>query len=244
MKTRFLHILLMASLCIMSGLGVAHADSMDDDIQNIREMLHKRFPGVTIRSITPSKAPGWIEVIAGTQVVYFDRKGKFMFDGALVEVATRKNLTEAARSEIRLAAISKISDEEMLVYRPEKVNHTVTVVTDIDCPYCRKLHSEMDDYMENNIKVRYILMPLKGKKDYDKTVSVWCSEDRNLAMDIAKAGGDVDEEKCSHPLVKHEKIARELGVSGTPAIVLEDGRLLPGYLPVEDLMKELAKTSS
>ena len=140
--------------------------------------------------------------------------------------------------------MEQLSEKEMLVYRPEKVEHTVTIVTDIDCPYCRKLHSEMDEYLDNNIQVRYVFMPLKGMKDFKTTVSVWCSEDQNLALDIAKAGGNIDEETCPNPILKHQRVARELGIRGTPAIMLEDGRMLPGYVPIGELVKQLDSKKS
>jgi len=241
MKFKQLLVRFVAPLLAIAALAPAHAD---DDIKNIRKMLTERFPAVPIHSVVHSKAPGWIEVIAGSQVVYFDKAGEYMFDGSLVDMKSRVNLTEAAKSGMRLRTINKIKDDEMLVYRPEKVDHTVTIVTDVDCPYCRKLHSEMDDYMENNVKVRYIFMPLKGMKDYKTTVSVWCSDDRNLALDIAKAGGEIEQQSCDNPLNKHKRIARELGIKGTPAIVLEDGRLLPGYVPIGELVKELNAAKS
>ena len=127
----------------------------------------------------------------------------------------------------------------MVVYEPKDVKHMVTVVTDIDCPYCRRLHSEMDQYMANGIKVRYIFMPLKGQKDVQTTVTVWCSEDRNGALDMAKSGVDLDPIKCDNPIDRHLTLARAIGVRGTPAIILEDGTMLPGYVPVKQLAAEL-----
>ena len=84
-------------------------------------------------------------------------------------------------------------------------------------------------------------MPLKGAADMKKTVSVWCSDDQQTALDTAKSGGKVEEKTCDNPINDHLKIARELGVRGTPAILLEDGRLLPGYVPVDKLVAELRK---
>jgi len=129
----------------------------------------------------------------------------------------------------------------MVIYKPEKVDTTITVVTDIDCPLCRRLDKEIPDYMENNIQVRYIFMPLKGAADMKKTVSVWCSDDQQTSLDIAKAGGDVEEKSCDNPIRKHLKLARELGVRGTPAIFLESGEMLPGYVPYDKLLVQLQK---
>jgi len=127
----------------------------------------------------------------------------------------------------------------MLVYTPEQVDYTVTVVTDIDCPYCRRLHGEMSEYMANNVKVRYIFMPLKGKSDFDTTVSVWCAKDKNNALDLAKSGAEIEALVCDNPIKEHLTVAREIGIRGTPAIILETGEMLPGYVPVAKLLGEL-----
>lgn len=225
--------LFTAAIILFSHLAIA------DDLETLNKAIAKRFPAVKVDDVKESQVPGLYQVIAGSQVVYIDKTGRYMIDGDLVDMDTRTNLTDAAKSSIRVSSLSKLDEDEMLVYQPEDVKYTVTVVTDINCPYCRKLHSEMDEYMDNHIKVRYLLLPLKGKKDYETTVSVWCAEDRNLALDIAKAGGGVDQKTCPNPLAKHKKIANELGVSGTPAIILQSGRMLPGYVPVNELLKVL-----
>ncbi len=210
-----------------------------DDIDALQQALIKRFPGVSIDKVNPTAIPGLYQVVAGSQVVYTDSQGRYMIEGDLVDMDTGKNFSEEAKKDIRKKAVARLSDEEMIVYQPEKPKYSVDVVTDIYCPYCRKLHEEMDEYLESGIKVRYILLPLKGKKDYEDTLSVWCAEDRNLALDIAKSGGGVEKKTCDNPLAKHKQVARQIGVTGTPAIILEDGSLLPGYVPIKQLVKVL-----
>jgi thiol:disulfide interchange protein DsbC len=166
---------------------------------------------------------------------------QYMFDGDLFNLKTKANITEDAKSAIRLKALDNLGTELMVIYSPEKVEDTITVITDIDCPYCRRLHEEIPDYMKNNVEVRYIFMPLKGANDMKKTISVWCSDDKQLALDIAKAGGELDEKSCDNPIKKHLKTARDLNIQGTPAIILEDGQLLPGYVPYDKLVAELRK---
>lgn len=234
-----------AAVAVFSLLGMLTSyPAISGDIENINKAMAKRFPSVTVDKIEKTVVPGLYQLVAGGQVVYVDGTGRYMIDGDLVDMDTRRNYTEDAKSDIRVSAINQLTEDEMLVYQPEKVKHTVTIVTDIDCPYCRKLHNEMDEYLDNNIKVRYLLLPLKGRKDYQNSVSVWCSDDRNLALDIAKAGGDVESKTCAHPLQKHQQIARKMGVNGTPAIILESGRLLPGYVPIAELLKVLVQEAS
>ena len=100
---------------------------------------------------------------------------------------------------------------------------------------------EMDEYLENGVKVQYIFMPLKGPKDHETTVSVWCADDRNKALDIAKSGGHVEKKTCENPIDNHMKVSRQMGIRGTPAIILDDGTMIPGYVPVKKLVGELNK---
>jgi thiol:disulfide interchange protein DsbC len=164
-----------------------------------------------------------------------------MIEGDLFDLKTKRNVSEEAKSLIRKAAIDELGSANMLVYKPKNIKDTITVITDIDCPYCRRLHSEIPDYMKNDVEVRYVFMPLKGSADMKKTISVWCADDQQLALDIAKAGGDVEEKTCKNPIKEHLQLARDLGIRGTPAIVLENGELLPGYVPVDKLIAQIRK---
>lgn len=210
-----------------------------DEIADLEQAIQKRLPHVEVTRIDATPVTGIYQVIVGPQVVYMTKDAKYMIDGDLVDLSTRKNYTEDAKAEIRMNEIEAFGESDMVVYTPETVKHTITVVTDINCPYCRRLHTEMPQYMENGIKVRYIFMPLKGAEDVNKTISVWCSDDRNAALDIAKAGGEVEAKKCDNPIQKHMELAKKLGVRGTPAIILENGDMLPGYVPVKKLVMQL-----
>ncbi len=214
-----------------------------DGTEELRQALAKRMPQVQITQVNTTPVEGLYQVIAGPQVVYMTRDARYMVDGSLIDLSTKKNFTEDALAGYRLSHISSLGEENMVIYEPKDVKHTVTVITDIDCPYCRRLHSEMDQYMASGIKVRYIFMPLKGRKDLQTTVTVWCSEDRNSALDLAKAGVELDPIKCDNPIDQHLILARAIGVRGTPAIILEDGTMLPGYVPVKELAVELDKVS-
>ncbi len=210
-----------------------------DDIAELEKVIAKRLPQIEVTRIDKTPVSGIYQVIVGPQVVYMTKDAQYMFDGDLVDLTTRKNFTEDAKAAIRKSEIEEFDENDMVVYTPKTVKHTITVVTDINCPYCRRLHSEIPQYMENGIKVRYIFMPLKGTDDINKTVSVWCADDRNTALDIAKAGGEVEAKKCDNPILEHMELARKLGVRGTPAIILENGDMLPGYVPVNKLVTQL-----
>ena len=234
---KYLSLLLLIAPLVISNSVLAETDS----IKELKQALAKTMPNVKPSKISKSPVDGLYEVVVGTQVVYMSVDARYMIDGDLIDIKTKKNISEDAKSAIRLAAIGKLSPDQMLVYTPKNVKNTITVVTDIDCPYCRRLHSEVPAYLEKDVEVRYIFMPLKGAADMKKTISVWCSDDQQLALDVAKSGGDVEEKTCDNPIKEHLALARELGVRGTPAIILEDGQLLPGYVPVDKLVTELRK---
>ena len=234
---KFFSLLLFVSSLLMTFTVYAEVDNTE----KLKQALAISMPNVKANKITETPIEGLYEVIVGSQVVYMSVDARYMIEGDLFDLKTKVNVSEEAKSVIRLAAIEKLGADNMLVYKPDEVKNTITVVTDIDCPYCRRLHSEIPDYMKNDIQVRYIFMPLKGAADMKKTVSVWCADDQQVALDVAKAGGKVEEKTCDNPIKDHMVLARELGVRGTPAILLEDGRLLPGYVPVDKLVVELSK---
>ncbi len=234
--------LFLLIISFSTSFAVSAAEQSGAD--KLKQALAKSMPNVQATKISATPVEGLYEVIVGSQVVYMSVDARYMIEGDLYDLKTKSNVSEDAKSAIRLSAINKLGAENMLVYTPsetKKAKDVITVVTDIDCPYCRRLHSEIPDYMKNDVEVRYIFMPLKGASDMKKTVSVWCSDDKQLALDIAKAGGEVEDKVCENPIKEHLKIARELGVRGTPAIILENGQLLPGYVPVDKLVAELNK---
>lgn len=234
---KFFSLLFFSSLLMTFTVSAAEVDNAE----KLKQALAKSMPNVQATRISATPVEGLYEVIVGSQVVYMSVDARYMIEGDLFDLKTKRNVSEEAKSTIRLAAIEKLGADNMLVYKPEKVKNTITVVTDIDCPYCRRLHNEIPDYMKNEVQVRYIFMPLKGAADMKKTVSVWCSDNQQTALDTAKSGGKVEDKTCDNPINDHLVLARELGVRGTPAILLEDGRLLPGYVPVDKLVAEIRK---
>ncbi len=236
--------LLSPVVAISAGAGNDATQSQainDKGVATLKKALSRRLPSLVVDNVSTTPIAGLYQVIVGSQVVYMDANAKYMIDGDMVNLKTRKNYSEKAKAAMRLKAIAGLGEQNMLIYRPKKVDHIITVVTDVDCPYCRRLHSEMPEYMKNNIEVRYIFMPLKGESDRKKTESVWCAEDRHAAMNKVKAGGSIAEKTCVNPLNKQMQVANQLGVRGTPSIILEDGEMLPGYVPVNKLVAVLGK---
>jgi thiol:disulfide interchange protein DsbC len=228
-------------LLISSLLTAFTVSAEPGDVEKLKQALAISMPSVKPTKISETPVSGLFEVVVGSQVVYMSVDARYMIEGDLYDLKTKQNISEASKSVIRKAAIDELGSANMLVYKPENVKNTITVITDIDCPYCRRLHSEIPDYMKNDVEVRYIFMPLKGAADLKKTISVWCADDQQAALNVAKAGGDVQDKTCKNPIKAHLQLAQDLGVRGTPAIVLESGEMLPGYVPVDKLLAQIRK---
>lgn len=216
---------------------------------SVEESLAARFPGVEPEHVRPSAIPGLWEVAIGAQVVYLSEDGRHMVRGDLIDLMSGQNLTDARVAELRLEVASRLSREfdekRMVVFSPEKPTHTVTIFTDVDCTYCRKLHREIEEYNKLGIKVRYLFYPLAGpgSQSWVKADAVWCSPNRNDALTRAKLGQTVTAtQPCINtPTAEHHRMATELGIRGTPAILTEQGELLPGYVPAEQLAAWLSE---
>jgi len=194
-------------------------------------------PGYEIGSIEKTPIKGLFEVVVGADVIYVSGDGKYMVDGRLIDLANQKDLTEPRRAKIRKQAIDKVGEDRMVIFAPDKYEHTITVFTDIACGYCRKLHRQIADYGAEGIRVRYLFFPRAGvgSDSFKKSVSVWCADGRRQAMTDAKAGKPVEPKSCENPVQDHLELGKQLGVSGTPAILLESGDMVPGYVPAKRL---------
>jgi thiol:disulfide interchange protein DsbC len=142
------------------------------------------------------------------------------------------NLSATSRQGTNLEKLNKIAESEMIIFEPEETKATLTVFTDVDCTYCRKLHGELDQLLAYGIRVRYLAYPRGGADSpaFPKMVSVWCSSDRHKSFNQAKNGQNLPAADCETPILDHYALGNEFGVNGTPALVFPDGRLVPGYI--------------
>nr|VFK81163.1 MAG: thiol:disulfide interchange protein DsbC [Candidatus Kentron sp. SD] len=188
-------------------------------------------------SITPSPIPGLYETTSKMEILYISQDGKFAIQGDLVDLEKKENLTERRRNHARANAVDSLGEDSMIVFAPDDTRHTITVFTDVDCSYCRKLHGEVSELNSFGIAVRYLAFPRAGVPSgtYDTMVSVWCAKDRQKAMTDAKTGKAVPNKQCANPVEEHFALGAKVGIRGTPAIILEDGTLVSGYLPASRL---------
>ena len=184
-------------------------------------------------------------MIVGADVLYVTVDGKHVMQGNIYNIENGiEDITEASRSKVRKELMAPVTDEQTIAFGNKDLEDTVTVFTDIDCPFCVKLHNEMKQYNDAGIRVRYLFFPRSGLRSpgYTKAVSVWCADDRNEAMTLAKNGAEIEQKSCDNPIKDQYVLGREVGVSGTPAILLDSGDLLPGYIPADKLKTFIKKS--
>jgi thiol:disulfide interchange protein DsbC len=204
--------------------------------------LAAKIPGAKPDELRQSPIAGIYELARGTDIAYVTADGKYVLAGDLYELASNDNITETRRRGERLRLLSRVPESDMLVFGPRDSKYTITVFTDVDCSYCRKLHSEMADYNRLGIKVRYLFYPRSGPdtESWHKAEEVWCSANRNEAMTKAKRGEALKNVKsCPTPIARDYQLGQDFAIRGTPAIVLADGEVLPGYVPAGSLAEHL-----
>jgi thiol:disulfide interchange protein DsbC len=233
---------LLISMLAAANFGIAAADDADG-AKDPRTALLKRLPaGSKLEDLRPSPIPGLFEFVQGAEVSYITSDGKFFIDGNLYDMDSRENLTEARRTKARVAMIAAVPESEMLIFSPENPRYTITVFTDVDCGYCRKLHSEMAQLNKLGVRVRYLFFPRTGPntESWHKAEAVWCSANRNEALTRAKLGATLDLTKtCASPVAREYALGQSIGVRGTPAIVTESGDYIAGYMPPQELVQQL-----
>jgi thiol:disulfide interchange protein DsbC len=212
------------------------------DENAVRSMLKKAMPSIKIDVIKASEVKGLYEVTAGTNILYISEDGKYLLQGHLVDIEARKDLTEEKLAGARKMAIEKLADDQIITFKADDSKYTVSIFTDIDCGYCRKLHAEMDQYLAEGISVQYLFFPRagKGSDSYNKAVNVWCADDHQNALTAAKKGEEVESKTCENPVDEHMQLAVDFEVRGTPMIVTGKGNVFPGYVPAKRLAAALA----
>ena len=202
-------------------------------------------------AVQESELPGFYEskLINGA-TLYISKDGEHFLVGDLyrVEETSFVNVTEEKLNGVRKEKLADLDEQQMVVFSPpEQLKRgRITVFTDIDCTYCRKLHQEVPDLNRLGIEVRYMAYPRAGvgSRSYDKLVSTWCADNQQLAMTRAKLGEEIEPLDCDNPIASQYEIGGEFGVTGTPAIVFDDGQIQMGYSPAANLAQRMGLSTS
>jgi len=234
-------LLLTLTTALSIGAATTQAASSAKDIEKVRAELIKMIPPAAQSEIieTPAKNVYRMEFEGNFAYVYVS--GDHVLIGELMNTKDQVNLGDVAKSELISKVIDDVPTSKMIVFGPEDAKRHITVFTDIDCGYCRKLHNEVQDLTDAGVQVRYLAFPRAGvgSDSHKKYVSVWCNGDQQTALTTAKSGGSVAAATCANPVTETYNLGQQVGVRGTPTIIFDDGTLTPGYLPSAELIRRL-----
>lgn len=234
--------ILLAGALLLAGSLVMADDAKDVIIKQIQK-IDQRIPVVSVKA---AQLDGMYEVELGSgEILYSDAKGEYFLLGKLYQLSDQHgfvNLTEEKLNVQRSAQLETIAEADKVIFKAVgKEKAAVYVFTDVDCPYCRKLHNEVPKLQAMGITVEYLAFPRQGPDSatFKKMTNIWCAEDKAKAMTLSKQGKSLDDVECSHPVLAQYELGQKVGVTGTPAIITADGRLIPGYMPAEQLAAAL-----
>ncbi|KUJ73072.1 disulfide bond formation protein DsbC [Thiomicrospira sp. WB1] len=235
----------MAAFVLLGLLASSAASANDKEAAQARieQTLNTLIPNAPEAQITQTPVDGVWQVLIGSEIIYMSADGQYFFNGSLISLSTRENLTEKALNAQRREALSELSAESMIVYPAKgESQHEITVFTDVDCPYCRKLHREIPALNDAGVTVRYLAYARQGMQSeaFAKSEKIWCAKNPAKAMDRAMSDQSIDtlaqKESCEPPVRAHMQQAQQFGVQGTPTIILDDGRRFPGFVPTDELL--------
>lgn len=217
----------------------ANADAIEEVKASLVDLVG---PRAASSEIIASPMQGVYQINLGDRVIYASKEGNFMMLGEVYDTERKVSLADEIQQQKALSTIEAMDESDMIVFSPEDTARIITVYTDVDCPYCRKLHKEVPELVENGVKVRYLWYPRSGigTPSYDKAVSIWCADDQQAAMDDAKLNDKIVAAKCDpNPVSAQYASGQQVGVRGTPTIVLDDGTVIGGYMPAKNLLADM-----
>lgn len=225
-------------------LALCALGAQADDLDEVKLKIQQKI-AIPITAVADSPVPGLIQLTTERGLFYASRDGKYLLRANVYNLDEGlRNETEVAMSSMRLDGLKNF-DGESIEFKADKEKYVVNVFTDITCGYCRKLHREIEEYNDLGITVRYLAFPRAGlnSQGYSDMVSVWCATDPQEAMTSAKAGDSVDAAKCANTIAEQYQFGQQIGVTGTPNIIMPNGTIIPGYQPAKALEQAIKDNS-
>ena len=209
--------------------------------RTVKELLN---PLGRITYFGEAAIPGLVEIDLDGATFYITENGRYLIPGQIYELRGTgpASLVEERKAVERKELLATINPSDYVAFRPDRDDPTVlTIFTDVDCTYCRRLHQEIEQFLDHGFEVRYLAYPRAGigSEVYTKMVSAWCSTDRNTAITRLKNGDEIPPRECTNTIADQYRWGQRVGVTGTPTIILPDGRVIPGYIEAAKLAEEL-----
>ena len=234
---------LLAATLMFSGSALAEDDKA---LAEVRAKIDTMFEEIGPENVNSSPIDGWYTVQKGSTVAYVSSDGRYLLQGDLIDLDEQVNLSDRSRDNARRTLLAAVEDDQAIMFSPIEKKFSVTVFTDVDCTYCRKLHSHLDEYMAQGIEIRYMLYPRNGPGSPSWAVSenVWCARNRNEALTAAKLNRSFESQSCDASAVTEQyMMGQDIGLTGTPAIVFDDGTLISGYVAPAELSAKLQQAA-
>jgi thiol:disulfide interchange protein DsbC len=228
---------LAAAAVIFAAVPAVAED--DAQLELVRKKVDEMFDMIAPEDVKTSPVDGWYTIQKGAVTAYISADGRYLLQGDLIDLESQVNLSEASRTDARRELMATVSDDEVIKFTPSEVKYSVAVFTDVDCTYCRRLHSQIEEYMAHGMRNG------PASKSWNTAEEVWCANDRADALTLAKLDREFESSKCNSSIVQdHYVIGRDVGLTGTPAIVFDDGTLIGGYVPPDQLAARLAQNAA
>lgn len=237
----------MRFLLLIAGLIVSAHAAAQTPIETARSALKALDLDVRVDAAQESAVPGFYDVVAGGKVVFVSKDGRYVLNGNAYDLPNQRDVGETSRARLRLAAVNALGDDKKIIFTPEQPRHSITVFTDIDCPFCRRFHEQVAAFNKQGIAVNYVFYPLDIHPGADKkAIAVWCAKDRKSAFTAAMSGQDVTPATCPNPIAESTQVAQSTGVIGTPTILADDGTQVTAEIAMvpEKLAAELDRRAA
>lgn len=237
----FTRTLIAAGMIAMTACS-ANADAPPKEL---KATLAKKL-GQPVDSVKETPIKGLYEVVLNQRhIVYSDAKGEYVVVGDLVNVASKKSLTEARMAELNKVDFAKLPLADAIKEVRGDGKRQLVVFSDPDCPFCKGLETQSLAGVDN-ITIYTFLMPLASLHPdaARKSELIWCAENPTKAwQDFMHQGKLPTDGKttCENPVARNVKLGESLGINGTPALIFADGQIVSGAIPKEEIKKILAK---
>ena len=213
------------------------------DEEDLKKKIAEILPqGLPINFIETSLLPDFYVVnVANNQILYVSKSFEFVLAGEVIQLKEGQitSLNDKYQTKLVKNILSTINSKESINFVSNKEKYKLTIFTDISCGYCRLLHSEIDSYLKEGLTINYLAFPRDGLNGnvYKDMMSAWCSKNPKQSLTKLKNGEEIEELQCNNPVSDHFRKGSLLGITGTPTIILEDGRKFSGYIPANELIK-------
>lgn len=229
-----------AGMLLLTGLA-STAFAQEDKTAELETKIRAMAPGIESIAISESPIAGILQIQVQNEIYYASSDAKYLLLGRIIDLDTRVNITDQAKSVLRKDLLDGLDVNQQITFSPPDPQFDLLVFTDIDCGYCQKLHSQINEYMAEGIAIHYAAFPRAGlaSHSFEKFVSVWCADDQKLALTLAKSGEEPEVRQCENPISEQYELGNAIGVSGTPSMLTKDGTMIPGYMPPAQLKQRL-----